>query len=391
MSKEIEIVIPDEVVNPVEYKKWIALKKHPILSNCIYTTSEGEDINYAMLPHMLQKKINHLAPKEQEAVLELKAKWNVINMRCQDAKAMAFGKKGRYGGRPKEVASVITPLENDIVELLGRLFTTQEIVKIMADDYGTVIHPDDVREVMKKYVVEVEKKREDFRNKITDVRLYNKRPRLEELAWMYSKMKNRYIALNSTEAYNSMLRTLEQIRKESEGDILNIRGNIEMNVEIEIQQQIQMEMMKTLNLKEIILGRVAARMNYDFTKLVTSLHNSYYSKFITISGDFDPEAGMTYPSQQNYDFNRISLDAAQEAEVTTPEDITDKEKAQADRIREMFLNKIKAQQSELNKRKAVVEQTLQNKFEEVEEEKPIKRDGRNQDNVLKGKKKDMKK
>lgn len=381
------IVIPEDVVSPKDYLKWIALKKHPILTNSIYTTSEGEDINFAMLPHMLQKKINHLAPKEQEVVLELKSKWNVINMRCQDAKATAYGRKGRYGGVPAHVASVISPMENDIMELLGRLFTTQEIMKIMVEDYGIVISADDVRGVMKKYVVEIEKKREDFRNKMTDVRLYNKRPRLEELAWMYSKMKNRYVNLNSIDAYNAMLRTLEQIRKEAEGDVLNIRGQIEINVELEIQQQIQIEMMKTINLKEVILGRVAARMNYDYAKLVTSLHNSYYSKFITISGDYEPEAEMHYPSQMNYDFSKISASAAQEAEVTAPVDTTQTEKANADRVRSMFLDKINKQKFELEKRRAVVDQTMQAKFDDVEAEKPIKRDGRTQDSFLKKHKK----
>ncbi len=381
-----EIIVPEGVIDVKSYHKWLAFKKHPIMLNTIYSTSDGEEINYAMLPHMLAKKTEHLSPKEQENIQQLKAKWNVINMRCQDAKAMAFGKKGRYGGRPADVVSVITPFESDIIELLGRLFTTQEIMKIMAEDYGVIVQEDDIRNTMKKHVSEIEKRREDFRNKITDVRLYNKRPRLEELAWMYSKMKNRYITLGSVDSYNSMLRTLEQIRKEAEGDILNIRGSVEINVEIEIQQQIQREMMKTINLKEIILGRIAARMNYDYLKLVTSLHNSYYSKFITMSGNFDEEAEMRYPSQTNYDFNKLTLAAAQSAEVTVPEEITPTERSNADRVREMFMKKIAEQKSELSKRKAVIDQTLQSKYEDVEAEKPLsKRDGRMKSNLIKGK------
>ncbi len=126
----------------------------------------------------------------------------------------------------------------------------------------------------------------DIVNKVTDVRLYNKRPRLEELAWMYSKMKARYVALNGIDAYNSMLRTLEQIRKEAEGDIININGVLDVNIEVKIQNHIQKEILRTINLKEIILGRVAARMNYDPNKLIAGLHNSYYAKFVEISGEY---------------------------------------------------------------------------------------------------------
>ena len=132
--------------------------------------------------------------------------------------------------------------------------------------------------------------------------VYNKRPRLEELAWMYSKMKARYVSLNGIDAYNSMLRTLEQIRKEAEGDVLNINGVLDVNIEVTIQNHIQKEILKTINLKEIILGRVAARMNFDTKKLVAGLHNSYYAKFVDISGEYDEEAEMNYPSNQAYDF-----------------------------------------------------------------------------------------
>ena len=58
---------------------------------------------------------------------------------------------------------------------------------------------------------------------------------------------------------------------------------LDVNIEVTIQNHIQKEILRTINLKEIILGRVAARMNYDPKKLVAGLHNSYYAKFVDIS------------------------------------------------------------------------------------------------------------
>ena len=43
-------------------------------------------------------------------------------------------------------------------------------------------------------------------------------------------------------------------------------------------------------------------MNFDTKKLVAGLHNSYYAKFVDISGEYDEEAEMNYPSNQAYDF-----------------------------------------------------------------------------------------
>ena len=232
--------------------------------------------------------------------MQKKSEWQRINMKMRAAEAAAYGKKYGRVGRPKNDS-----LEHDVVELLGRMFTIPEVIRIMGEDNEIIVSEDQVKSILKRRLHDVERKREEFRNKVADVRLYNKRPRLEELAWMYSKMKMRYISFNSVDSYNAMLRTLEQIRKEAEGDQLTINGALDVNVNMEIQAHIQKEILKTINIKEIILGRIAARMGFDTKKLISGLHNSYYNKFVQISGDFDPNAEIEFPSLINYDYNEI--------------------------------------------------------------------------------------
>lgn len=380
MEEKKRIPIPEDVVNPKEYLKWYGYSKHPILTNPYQTVSTGEEINIAMLPHRLKTAIAHLSPKEQEDILELKKKWIALNSKRNVAKAMAYGRMGCYGGKKiekKEDRAILkrSPFEEDIMELLGRMFTVPEVVKILGEDNGIAIDEDDVKKVLKQNIVEIERKREEYRNKITDVRLYNKRPRLDELGWMYSKMKARYIALNSIDAYNCMLRTLEQIRKEAEGDILNINGALDINVEVTIQNHIQKEILKTINLKEIILGRVAARMNFSLPKLIAGLHNSYYAKFVDISGDFDPNAEMMYPSAMAYDFTAIERQSGREVQDIKAEDVTEQEKSSAERTKEMFLRKIRKQKEDLEKRNAAFDAEAEIAKEEVSEDiyEPIKR------------------
>lgn len=377
MEESKRIPIPEDVVNPKEYLKWYALNKHPLLRNPYQTTSDGEEVNIAMLPHRLKKAIEHLSPKEQEDLLNIKKQWIGLNSKRNVAKAMAYGRMGCLGGRkPEEVRIMkLTPFEEDIMELLGRMFTVPEVVKILGEDNGVVIDEDDVKKVLKRNIVEIERKREEYRNKITDVRLYNKRPRLDELGWMYSKMKARYIALNSIDAYNAMLRTLEQIRKESEGDILNINGVLDVNIEVQIQNHIQKEILKTINLKEVILGRVAARMNFSLPKLIAGLHNSYYAKFVDISGDYDPEAEMVYPSTMAYDFTAIERQSGREVQDIKAEEVTEQEKSSAERTKEMFLRKIRKQKEDLEKRNAAFDAEAEIAKEKMEEDiyEPVKR------------------
>lgn len=377
MSKKIEI--PEEVVDQKAYIKYTVLMNNPILKNRIIDLSDGGEVNIGLLPHVFRKKIEHLPPKEQEVLLERKQDYMRLLQKKNIALAQAYGNAGRYGGRKNKDGELSyqkkaeLALEQDIITLLGRMFSIQEVVKILVEDNGIAVSTEKVKQIMAKNLVTIERAREEFRNKVTDVRLYNKRPRLEELAWMYSKMKMRYIAMNSTDAYNAMLRTLEQIRKEAEGDILNINGAIDVNLSVELQAHIQKEIIKTINIKEIILGRIAARMNYDCKKLIAGLHNSYYNQFVQISGDFDPNAEMQYPSLVNYDFAEIERKNADRDDVVEiqAEPIKEEEHEKASSIRDLFLRKIRAQKEQYESRTStsVVEEEgfeVKEDFDEIE-------------------------
>lgn len=351
-----KIEIPEGVIDRKSYLMYVAFKQNPMFLHPLIETSEGKTINLGEFPNRIRKKIEHLPPKEQELIMSQKQEYLKLLQKKNIAKGKAFGRIGRPKKNvTKEVSfqdKAEKALDDDIMVLLGRLFSIREVVRIIAEDNGIAINAERVKRVLKENVVQIEKAREEFRNKVTDVRLYNKRPRLEELAWMYSKMKLRYIAMDSTNAYNAMLRTLEQIRKEAEGDIININGNVDVNLNVELQAHIQKEIIKTINLKEIILGRVAARMNFDTSKLIAGLHNSYYNRFVQISGDYDPTAEMQYPSLINYDFADIERKNAERDDITDiePEPETEEEQSKAKSIRELFLQKIRKQKEEYEQR-----------------------------------------
>lgn len=379
-----KIVIPEGVVNRKAYIKFLAFSKHPILVNQIISASDGTEINMGTLPHRLRKCIEHLPPKEQEYFIDLKKKYSQVLQKKNIAKAEAYGNMGRHNKNLKRETDpdliyqkkAEIALEKDIITLLGRMFSIAEVVRILVEDNGIAVSPEKVKSILAKNLTTVEKLRDEFRNKVTDVRLYNKRPRLEELAWMYSKMKMRYIAMNSDSAYMAMLRTLEQLRKESEGDILNINSQVDVNLNIELQAHIQKEIIKTINLKEIILGRIAARMNYDTKKLVAGLHNSYYNRFVQISGDYDPNAEMQYPSLINYDFADIEMKNAERDDVVDiqAEEITEEEHTKAQTIKDLFLAKIRKQKENYEARTSTAV-TEEIEFGSNEDYNEIQRDG----------------
>ncbi len=338
--------IPDDVVDKRSYALYKQIESDELYQNPYFTTSKGEVISLKLFPSHLRKQIEHLSTAEQEVCMELKRKYNSLLGKLSRHKTYAYRKPGAMIQKQHKTA-----LEADCIELLGKMFTPAEVVQILGEEYGMQVLERDVENILKRCLTEVEKRRDEYRNRVVDVRLYNKRSRLEELGWMYSRMKQRYVLLDSAAAYNAMLRTLEQIRKEAEGDTITINGAIDVNVEIEIQQHIQQEIYKTINLKEVILGRVAARMGYDLPKLIAGLHNSYYSKFVQISGNFDSNAVMTYPSSSQYDFNDIASKVnVNEVEDVKAEDITESEKLTAANIKNIMIEKIRQQREKEQQR-----------------------------------------
>lgn len=350
-----EIVIPEGVVNIQAYKRFLALEKQSILNNPIVEASDGTQVNVSMMPFHLAKKIAHLSLKERTYFLDLKDRWFSANGKRNAARKEAFGVAGRGGGKIGEVKKTVddaVAAKEDIKRLLSKMFTVPEVIKVLGEEYGINVREEEVKRVLRDNIVEIEKARERFREEVTDVRLYNKRPRLEELAWMYGKVRTRYNVNNGDlKSYEAMLKTLEQIRKEAEGDTINIQAAVDVSVDMEINAHIRKDVFQTINLREVILGRVAARMNLDLPKMIASLHNSYYASFCGVLEDtLDEDAEMVYPSTLNYDFNEIERKAKATATDMTPDDLSQAKKDQAKNIKEMFLARVRKQKEDLEKR-----------------------------------------
>ena len=181
--------------------------------------SDGTEINLMWFPKKLRDTIKHFSIAEQEEILQMYNSRKSTQFAANRLLAVARGsydlaRKKKQAERDEfeklNVSDV--SLVDDIKELLGKMFTPKEVVRILAESRQIEVQLDYVQEVLKRHINDIEKLRDDFRNRVQDVRLYSKRPRLEELSWMYTQMKMRYKALRSVDAYNAMLRTLEQIR-----------------------------------------------------------------------------------------------------------------------------------------------------------------------------------
>lgn len=356
--------IPKDVKDKKKYLQYKALEKHRIVSTDKFqTASDGSIINMAWFGNILKKKIAHLPAVEQELFLSEKELFYSINNKMTALKRQSMGLIQGWAPVKEKGDNSITKLKKtELLEYFGRMFTVDEVVEIVNKDWGVPIQKQAIQRFRTKNGKQIEDLIEKFKLSHVDMRLGVKRSRLEELTYLYGLQKEKFEDTKRNDNYSLLLRTLEQIRKEAEGDRLTIDGKVDIKYEVDIQQHLMNEVFKTLNLKEIILSRVAARMGLNPVKLVHSLNTSYYKKFSNVLGDYNPDenSDVTFPSQMNYDFERIGKaqsildryaeDAVIEEEIKAPP----RNEESANNIKDQLLEKLLAKKKNFKNTKTEI-------------------------------------
>ena len=360
----MEDKLPDGIVDKEAYFEYKKLEKNPLLNNKKdFECSDGTIVSMTLFPHHLLKRIEHLPIEEQNRIMTKKQLYFKVNNKMNALKRRAFG-NNPFKKEEGILKNVLDTRQAEVIELFGRMFTVDEVFKTINKDWGLQISKETVRQFRLKYAEDIQKLNDKFRASWADLRLGHKRSRLEELIWMFGRQKEKYIEKNNkTDDYRLLLATLEQIRKEAEGDRLTIDGKIDVNYEANIQVHLREEVFRTLNIKEIILGRVAARMNISPAKLIYSLNNSFYAKFSNVLGTYDEnnEEGKdtVYPSQMNYDFERINKEFIKRDNEIQEAMIVEEEKGKksmtrAEEIQAAMLEKLKGKKEDINKMRSNV-------------------------------------
>jgi len=308
--KENKKDIPEGIVDIEAYENMLKLQDHPVIKNKIRNTSDGTEINLGWMPHHLKKKIEHLPKAEQKIYEKLKQTFFNVNNQLTVYKRQAVGKKqgSAKAGIPVGDDSLLETKKEELLEYFGRMFTIEDVLKIVNKEWAIQVGKGLLIQFKLKYGEEIKKRIESHQSSYHNLRLGIKKSRLEELSDIYKQTKENWNDSKKREDTKILLSVLEQLRKEAEGDRLTIDGKVDISYEQNINLHLMKEVFATTNLKEIILGRVAAKMNINPIKLIYSLNTSHYKAFSNVLGDFDPDNGeeTVYPSQMNYDFEKIN-------------------------------------------------------------------------------------
>jgi transposase len=154
----------------------------------------------------------------------------------------------------------------------------------------------------------VEKIRE-LRNKVSeeyeDLSIGVKRSRLEKLNYLLNDLMQQYDkqgVSNKIPLAREIRGTLEQARKEVEGDELKLTVNGRIDVEATITTYIQgHSLIQNLTIIQMAASRVAQRLGVPYGKIVDRLANSFYKKHNGFRRTSTMRDNPEYPSAINYD------------------------------------------------------------------------------------------
>lgn len=348
----------EEKKNEAWMKELKELEKHALYTgDGIFLCSDGTEVNFKGTARNIRVRMMELSDEETEEVLALSSEY-------QSIKGKIVMLKRRIGGGSLYQKNAgwqkCLKRTQEMLDLFGKMYSGTEVHKIIVTEWG---HKDVRYETVLKFQREnkdtIATLRDEYQSDYKNIRLVHKRSRLDELTDLYSSRKQKYAETQTKSDYELMLKTLEQIRKEVEGQQIHINGAIKVEHELAVQNHVNDEIMKYLNINDIIVGRLCARLKVNPKYIMYRLHTSYYSKFSGFLPDeLDDSNEIMYPSEVVYDFNRIAglNDALNVTDIEYKEEPTISKPKEIGSLRDKLKAKLKekkkatlAQRANINK------------------------------------------
>jgi hypothetical protein len=299
---EENIEIPDNVVNEEAYKDY--LRQREFIYNHkdrFYTTSIGIKQDMFATCYVIQKKFKKDLPEEEiEKMMEIN-KW----IRSELGKVTTFKRKAfGYSADCAENSIKIGSRKAEVIEMFGKFFSAKEVHKVLVEDFGIECEVSSVELFRRKYWPVIEEKQKEYKKGYEGIRLGYKRSRLEEYSLAVINLNQRLEHNWNREDYKVWLQTLEAIRKEVEGDRLTIDGELNIKIEETLNYHIYQETLQQLNINQLIVSKIANRLNKSPLNLMFKLEHSCYSK-LNGFGKRDVGSEIEYPSHIIYNFDDI--------------------------------------------------------------------------------------
>jgi hypothetical protein len=213
--------------------------------------------------------------------------------------------KAKTGPHKGNAYRVIDSRAEELIDLFGKLHSVQEIHQIILKDWNWAVSLETVQSFYRRHLKEIDRLRDQYSLDYSDVSLSKKRARLDKRAIMFYTYYQKWQDDPRIDYAQLMLKILEQIEKEVEGEQINvnIQGQINVDLTMEVNKTL-FDAYKRVPVNNLIVALVAAKKGVDPTNLMTQLTTSYY-RSLTGYGKYEPEKELIHPVDLTYNWNEI--------------------------------------------------------------------------------------
>lgn len=355
-----------KVTNQVAYNEFMAMSSSIWLSEKRYYRSTYDkllQIDLLLRRSDFERAIIHLPESEKIYATALKFIVEKAYLVITKLKNQATGQDVRmmifnnYTSIDDKI--IIDNRKADIIALFGKMYKIDEVHKIITKEWKIDVSISALEYFRDRNLDKIIELQKDYSNNYNDVRLGYKKSRLEEYLWLYNDTKQSYENTKNKEDRKFLKELLEAIKREVEGDLIRIEGDLQVNIEATLNVHIYQEIYKNLPINEIIMTRVALRSGQNPLMLLYRLQNSYYAKYSGFApkDDVVESALPDYPSSFVYDLdklnamnaNRIIADGQKKEEFEKFMQVPEENKTASSSIKDVILKKIKQRRDDLDK------------------------------------------
>lgn len=196
-----------------------------------------------------------------------------------------------------------------LLEWFGQLNSEENIQEKLAEE-GIIVHLSLIKKFKQQHKAEIEKLQDEYEKEWHTVGLTRKRSRLDQLVYLYNKSKKEIDSRSGEKIlpYSKEMRgILEQVRKEVEGERIqmDINGNINVTATLQLNQSVE-SVYANMNFLSILVGRVAAKYRFDPNVLMYKLTSSWYKRFTGFERNNKMmEEQPVFPSSMIYNWEDI--------------------------------------------------------------------------------------
>ena len=234
---------------------------------------------------------------------------------------MATCTKKSFGGKYNQ-GTVLDGKSEELLDLFGKLYSVDEVHKIVVKDWGMNINKSVVQSFYSRNLKEIERVRDKYAQDYSDLSLTKKRGRLDRLSVMFYSYYNKWSNDQKIEYSRELRALLEQIRKEIEGEKLdiNLYGQINVDLSIEINKSLS-EIFKRIPINNLIVAMVAAKKGINATEIMSQLTHSFY-KNLNGFGEYRPSVEVSHPVDFTYNWNDIQRKHQNKRDISEAQIVT---------------------------------------------------------------------